>query len=269
MNETKISAGAGNAAGTSDAKGVPGLKTSHSIGSLHPLDRAAARVNRAQEHLAELVRRIAARGQTQGEAISSSIRPNPTDPKQIVLNPRQDLPLDLMFSILVGEVCYNLRAALDYLVFELAKVDSGKEQAQTQFPIEYTAEEFRRRIPQRLKGVNSAHVGKIEALQPYSGCTWTGRLKEISNPDKHRTLVATRAEHELTVHVADKEHLADFKDMPGAIHTTVTADGTEVYVKLLLGTALQFADGSRVIEPLEEIMTQVALTLERFRPEFT
>jgi hypothetical protein len=36
---------------------------------------------------------------------------------------------------LVGEICYNLRSALDYLVFELAKHDSGTRQENTQFPI--------------------------------------------------------------------------------------------------------------------------------------
>src|SRR5436309_10315666 len=41
---------------------------------------------------------------------------------------------------------------------------------------------------------NRAHVREIEALQPDSGCAWTGRLKEISNPDKHRTLAARRTE---------------------------------------------------------------------------
>src|SRR5262249_11398095 len=39
-----------------------------------------------------------------------------------------------MTSILIGEVVYNLRAALDYLVYELAILDSGSIQDGTQFP---------------------------------------------------------------------------------------------------------------------------------------
>ena len=31
------------------------------------------------------------------------------------------------FPILVGEIIYNLRAALDYLIFELSLLDSGNE----------------------------------------------------------------------------------------------------------------------------------------------
>jgi hypothetical protein len=32
-------------------------------------------------------------------------------------------------GVLIGEVCYNLRSALDYLVFALAELDSGIKQA--------------------------------------------------------------------------------------------------------------------------------------------
>jgi hypothetical protein len=44
--------------------------------------------------------------------------------------------------IRVGEVCYNFRSALDYLIFELAKLDSGVEQGGTQFPIMDSPKDF-------------------------------------------------------------------------------------------------------------------------------
>ena len=43
--------------------------------------------------------------------------------------------VEMSVPIRVGEVCYNFRSALDYLIFELAKLDSGVEQGGTQFPI--------------------------------------------------------------------------------------------------------------------------------------
>jgi hypothetical protein len=233
---------------------------------MHPLDHAVARVTRAEEHLRALIGRTALRGQAQTDAIKFG--PHPTDPK-IVVAPPTGLPLDPMFSILVGEVCYNLRAALDYLVFELAKLDSSAEQKQTQFPIADDAAKFRKQVPHRLKGLTLTHVTAIEALQPYKhGCEWTRRLRDWSNPDKHRTFVRVQTEHELTVHVVDQQHLHDFEDMPGAIQVVETSDGTPAYVKLRLGTELQFADGSPVIQPLEEILTQVARTLAQFKPDF-
>jgi hypothetical protein len=44
-------------------------------------------------------------------------------------------PSDSRWAIRFGECIYNLRAGLDYLVFALAHLDSGVEQADTQFPI--------------------------------------------------------------------------------------------------------------------------------------
>jgi len=234
---------------------------------MHPLDHAVARVTRAEEHLRDLIRRTARRGQAQSEAIK--VGPHPTDAKQIVVDRQRDLPLDPMFGILVGEVCYNLRAALDYLVFELAKLDSGAEQEQTQFPIADDAAKFQEQARQRLRGLTPTHVTAIEALQPYNhSCEWSRRLRDWSNPDKHRTLVRVQAEHDLTIHVVDQQHLHDFEDMPGEIRVVETSDGTPAYVKLRLGTALQSADNSPVIQPLEEILTQVARVLERFKLDF-
>jgi hypothetical protein len=66
------------------------------------------------------------------------------------------------------------------------------------------------------------------------GSEWTALLRDISNPDKHRTLTSAQAEHALTFHVVDKEHLRDFDDLPGPIRPVVTNGGTEVYVKFPL-----------------------------------
>ena len=51
-----------------------------------------------------------------------------------------------MFGVRIGEIVHNLRAALDYLVFQLAILDSGSEQQGTQFPIESTADGFRKNV---------------------------------------------------------------------------------------------------------------------------
>jgi hypothetical protein len=92
------------------------------------------------------------------------------------------------FSILIGETIYNLRAALDYLVFDLAILDSGTPKKGTQFPIDNTEEDFARHRGRFLKGLNIEHIARIEALQPYKGYTYTAMIRDISNPDKHREL---------------------------------------------------------------------------------
>jgi hypothetical protein len=98
-------------------------------------------------------------------------------------------------GIATGEVLYNLRAALDYLVHQLVILATGEINMRTQFPIEDTPDGFRsRRHPNKqgrpnwLTGVDCAHCAAIEALQPYNGVDWTAFLRDISNEDKHRTI---------------------------------------------------------------------------------
>src|SRR5204863_4438007 len=86
------------------------------------------------------------------------------------------------------EMIYNLRAALDYVVFEPARFDSGQTQNGTQFPIEDKPEGFKGRQKTYLKGLTDPHVALVEEYQPCQGCNWTATLRDLSNPDKHREL---------------------------------------------------------------------------------
>lgn len=119
-------------------------------------------------------------------------------------------------GITAGEVVYNLRAALDYLVFELATLGSGEVNMRTQFPIESTPEGFKARRhptkrgdPNWLTGVDCSHCAAIEALQPYNGVDWTEFLRDISNEDKHRTIpILAYASRAQTINVGGTEEEA-------------------------------------------------------------
>ena len=104
-------------------------------------------------------------------------------------------PLPIFLPVIVSDAIYNMRAALDYIVYELARLDSGAVQDGTQFLIEdvkldpeHPSRGFDARSKRCLKGLTQAHIAAIEALQPYRGIEWTRTLRDISNPDKHRTL---------------------------------------------------------------------------------
>ena len=90
-------------------------------------------------------------------------------------------------SLIVGDVFYNLRAALDQLVWCLAKL-SLPYPKDTDFPIldHPDPNKFQR----RTNGVPAAAVSIIESLQPYhradaikSNLLW--RLNKMCNIDKH------------------------------------------------------------------------------------
>lgn len=159
---------------------------------MHPLDHADFRLRRAKEHLVELetVNEVYIKEEAEiiGNSLSTDVNVETGNP-QLRYTADTRHPIPARFPIIVGEIAYNLRASLDYLVYRLAFRDSGAIQKGTQFPIESTPQGFRGRRNRFLKGVNDAHTAMIGGLQPYNGVEWTQRLVTTSNQDKHRDLV--------------------------------------------------------------------------------
>ncbi len=210
------------------------------------LDNAYARVRRAEHHLSKL--------KSESPGILSSVLGWAEGQEGLVV---PDLPVDdgitslpPTFGIRVGEAIYNLRAALDYLVYELAILDSGNVQQGTQFPIEDTKDGWRRNGPKYLRGLCTKHQAAIERLQPYKGCNWTKRLRALSNPDKHRTLTVVR-----------RGPLITNANFSSSIVTPMV-----MYRKFSFH--IIFDDGSEVIETLQVLKNEVSGVLDQFNPEF-
>src|SRR6266568_1162319 len=157
------------------------------------LDDALARVSRANEHIASLEREIA--------AVLSPDRTIRLAASAGLGGGAQYISAPPILAILIGETLYNLRAALDYLVFELVYLDAGKPKSGTKFLIEDTVEGWDKHLPNFnmsgherrklwLDKLTAAHQAALKALQPCHGCEWTRRLRGLSNPDKHRRLLA-------------------------------------------------------------------------------
>jgi hypothetical protein len=233
--------------------------------SAHSLNGAFGRVVRAEQHFSELVGRIETLRQEQHDAIAWEF--DLGRPGEVRVSRTKDVLVPLLFSILVGEICYNLRAALDYLVFELAQLDSEQVQNGTQFPIEDSPKNFAGNGQRRLVGLNGRHIAAIEALQAYNGCNWTRRLRDISNPDKHRSLSFAQGGFELEVYpAADRLR---FLNLPGKVSSARhPVTGVETHVQTNLTLEIQFSDGTPVIHTLEEIKVRVAATLEAFKADF-
>src|ERR1700722_2069935 len=232
---------------------------------VHPLDSCTERVRRADEHLADLKAAFDAIFVLQANSIGIEFDPKPPYHLVKVSRPKETF-FGMSIAILIGEICYNLRSALDYLVFELAKLDSGSEQNGTQFPIEDTVKGFRHRIKRGwLNGINSTHVAAIERLQPYNGCQWTKNLRDASNPDKHRHFVKAGGNFVATVHSSLQ---IDLSRVVGHARTETHPVIGPVNVKVHMAGSIAFADKTPVIETLEEIKTQIANTLIEFKTEF-
>ncbi len=212
-----------------------------------------ARIGRAEEHLAELktlIDRI--REQYSDKTIEDNFR----------LRMHTEVPgfelTEPMLGVLIGEIVYNLRAALDYLVYALARQDSDSFQSGTQFPIEDTPDGFARRTKEFLKGLNATHVAMIEEFQPYKGCNWTKILRDLSNPDKHRHFVPLKGNHGTL-----------YREVAAPETGTIALDPSIRYVDMETRRTLdiKLADGTRIVDTLEQLRAEVANLLQAFEPE--
>jgi hypothetical protein len=221
---------------------------------------ALHRVRRAEEHLSELYRLLFELRERYKYSVF--FKPNPDTPDHIQWGLRDEvIRVPPTIGVIVGETCYNLRGALDYLIFALATLDSGSEQAGTQFPIEDRVKGFEHRKARGwLSGINPAHLAAIERLQPYKGCKWTAVLRDISNRDKHREFAKIQGQIALFVNNPEFDSTL--------VLNTVTTSGEKVQMQIHVAVQILFVDGASITEALEEIKTGVADTLETFKPDF-
>jgi hypothetical protein len=128
-------------------------------------------------------------------------------------------------------------------------------------------QDFAGRGKTMLNGVSPAHIAAIERLQPYCGCHWTARLRDLSNMDKHRHIVPGGGIMRATVHSGLS---VDLNRIIGAFDRKAKhpLTGADVDVKIHVTSVILFGDGSPVIETIQEIQAGVADTLRQFEPEF-
>jgi hypothetical protein len=160
-------------------------------------ESARAKIARAREHLdflkADFARFVG------GDPYSIRKEPDPdSDITLVVYYPE---PIPACWSIILGEFLYDLRSALDHLVYDL----SGA-MPHTEFPIYAEIQRFfetRRKHKRhgftdrsgvyKLRGIsNDPAWFVIEKMQPYNAENPKGTalwgLHELNNIDKHRTL---------------------------------------------------------------------------------
>jgi hypothetical protein len=232
----------------------------------HPLDGCFKRVERAHEHLLDLKAQAEAVFRQQADTVVFEFDPNPPHKRITNISLPAETFYGMQFGIVMGELCYNLRSALDYLVFELAILDSGAAQDGTQFPIVDAPEDFVRDAQRRwLKGINAAHVAAIERLQPYNGCNWARSLRECSNPDKHRHFMRSGGNVTAWIYTSLEHDLALISGYARKAPHPVFGS---VDVKVHISGSVTFPDGTPVIETFEEIEREVTNTLVTFKPEF-
>jgi hypothetical protein len=248
------------------------------------LEGAQAWLDRAEEHLTNLRAACSVLGKAEVDAMIASIRFDLPDDGGGWAYTRPTKAIPPQASILVGESVQALRRCLDYLVYEVASLDSGAEQQDTQFPIDYSESVFDRRRQRTgpedhrcyLIGVNDKHAAVIKALQPFrktNGTKWTSTLGNLSNPDKHRHLTVAKSE--------DRNRIVGWGPATDATDHEVIRVSTDsftfswlltmpnhVYMKFHITAYIALEDGLRLIETLDNLKAEVTKVIQEFAPCF-
>jgi hypothetical protein len=94
---------------------------------------------------------------------------------------------------MLGDFLHNLRASLDYLIWQLVIANHKIAPAKQQFPIGEDEPWFDSKVDSWLAGVHKGAIGIIRGLQPFDPSferepklhpLWL--LNELENSDKHR-----------------------------------------------------------------------------------
>jgi hypothetical protein len=248
----------------------------------HPLDGSRARIERAGDHLEELDTTLA-RFVKEGSFIFRTEQDAETGEYVLrVYSQRQPpVPPPPKASAIVGDVLYNLRAALDYVVWQLAASPSKKNQ----FPIFDSPEDFEAKAPRYLDSVPPELWAKFEALQPYHG---EGRealalVAKLNDVSKHRlllpgTVAAAPGKGKFTVRGLDKikitgRHWVPFEDGAEVYRMELTPhEGSNVDVKAEVPHTIMFADPESgltiTIADLRLAVISISNAIESFAGDF-
>lgn len=159
-------------------------------------------------------------------------------------------------SLLVSEIIHHLRAALDYVAYNLVWLDLGTPRERTQFPIAETEPQWRDAQKRRLRGLSTQHVEVILEYQPFRGCRWTRELRELSNADKHRFLVDIPLQLQGSFQIDPAKAEAD------------PADPDMARLRFPMEGLVKLPDGADVVDTMKHLCREVALLLKRLQEDF-
>ena len=134
----------------------------------HPLADARTKLERARAHLDDLDGKIGSYLDIQPIRVERRVESEgESRPVQLVATAAAEPP-DIL-GLIVGDWANNVRAALDYTVYELARKETGDQDPRwTQFPIVLEKSQYEHEAARRLHGAPSSALSLIEASQPFN-----------------------------------------------------------------------------------------------------
>lgn len=136
----------------------------------------------------------------EGEPYMPLVRVDPNGKGTICMEVAGDFPAQEL-ALSFGEMMYQLRAALDSLVYEVAVIDSGQDPPpdaqKLEFPIRDSAASFER-AARKIAPLSEFHQAMVESVQPYDieerpkghqvSAESLKELNDLARKDRHRGL---------------------------------------------------------------------------------
>ena len=154
------------------------------------LEGINAKIQRAQDEIERLARDIADSCEAQRSLFSEELRPDVGDKICVFQAETPLVPIE--YSIRLGEVIYNLRSALDQLVWQLVHANYKTPGRHNEFPILDDESRFNDVVNSKLKGISQEASDKIKEMQPFrENDEWNAlkTLHSLCNVDKHRSVI--------------------------------------------------------------------------------
>ena len=172
---------------------------------------AWTRLYRAKEHYDALTSEVM---NFLYEYVKGMIRGRDPETENFVLrlrHPKENIITGRLCALVV-DIVEDLRAALDYMVFELSALNRPDlKKSAPQFVIADTKEEFDRQGKRRLCYLTEEQKTKfIEKLQPFNGNFILGILRDISDQSKHRRLLSLRNNTGWEIHMAEAKRKDEY-----------------------------------------------------------
>lgn len=175
-------------------------------------DAVAHKMFRAREHFEELVRVFEMFYAKHTEAVSRFKRVEDL----IKFNATVTVPTKI--PLIVGDCLQNMRSSLDYLVWDLVKVNGGTPNQNHMFPICKNSRNYQNAIDaERLLGIHPKAAALIDQMQPYHlpfesrSRQMLSVLDELTNINKHRHILGTLFENRHPTPIIDPMYFMDAK----------------------------------------------------------
>ncbi len=198
-------------------------------------------------------------------------------------------PLERL-SLLYGDALYNLRASLDYIVWQLVLANNGTPTQEHAFPCVRDEKNWASAVGQRLQGIERRWINEIADLQPFNATHrgdpqlhWLAILDYVNNINKHRLPTAAvwklgefrvrfdflkpSPEADIPVNFPD-EAIEDGAELVSHLLPGVPGEDFNVYVDQTPSVQITFADGLDYAWSRPDLIAWVRDAISVFEPAF-